>query len=63
MLNTPPNMQPKSAARKGIQANIAICFSSMCRTLVRYSGIQKVSVPQVGSASIRGSAMPQKFRC
>ena len=31
----PPKMQPKSAARKGIHANIAICFRSMCRTRVR----------------------------
>ena len=34
-----------------------------CRTVVRYSGSQNVSVPHVGSARKRGSAMPQKFRC
>ena len=63
MASRPPNTQPKSAARNGSQANSAICFRSKCRTLLRYSGSQKVSVPHVGSARKRGRAMPQKFRC
>ena len=33
-----------------------------CRTWLRYSGSQNVSVPQVGSARKRGKAMPQKLR-
>ena len=61
-LTTPPNIEPRSAARNGIQAKRAICFRSKCRTEFRYSGIQNVSVPQVGSARNRGNAMPQKLR-
>ena len=35
MLIVPPNMHPRSAARKGSHANIAICFRSNPRTVVR----------------------------
>ena len=35
MLIVPPNMQPRSAARNGSHANIAICFRSNPRTVVR----------------------------
>ena len=31
----PPAKQPMSAARNGIQANIAICLRSKCRTWLR----------------------------
>src|SRR6476660_3975313 len=63
MASRPPNTHPKSAARNGIQANKAICFKSICRTLLKYKGNQKLSVPHVGSARKRGRAIPQKLRC
>ena len=61
-LMVPPHRHPRSAARNGSHAKSAICLRSKCRTVVRYSGSQKVNVPQVGSARNRGRAIPQKLR-
>ncbi|CNT84756.1 Uncharacterised protein [Salmonella enterica subsp. enterica serovar Bovismorbificans] len=58
----PPATQPKSAARNGSQANMAISFNGRCITLIRYSGIQKLSVPHAGSARKRVIANAQKLR-
>src|SRR5438270_6807960 len=59
----PPIKLPRSAATKGIQANIAICFRLNPRASLKYCGNQKTKNHQTGSVSERPMTTPHVFRC